>query len=131
MNRLIHFHLKHGAELEEIGGIEIPIRYGSRFNQEIQTMLKGTGIYDVSSMLNIQVKGPDAEPFLQGMMSNDVSALKIGGFQPHFICASRGKIEHRIEMIRYDEETYWLCCAHGEGMDVGRKLDQFHIIEDL
>ena len=103
MNRLIQFHLEHGAVLEEIDGIGIPMRYGSRFEQEIQTMLQGAGIFDASAMMMIQVKGPDSLQFLQGLVTNDLNALEVGGFQPNLICTGRGKIEHRLEMIRLEK----------------------------
>ena len=37
MDTLIQFHRNHGAELEEIEGITIPIRYVNRFQEERQT----------------------------------------------------------------------------------------------
>ncbi|MCH2298658.1 MAG: hypothetical protein MK441_12240, partial [SAR324 cluster bacterium] len=94
MDSFIQFHRNHGAELEEIEGITIPIRYVNRFQEERQTMMRGAGILDCSSMMMIQVKGKDALQFLQGMVTNDLNALKIGGFQPNLICSNRGKIEH-------------------------------------
>ena len=131
MNSLIQFHQNHGAELEEIEGITIPIRYVNRFQEERQTLIRGAGILDCSSMMLIQVKGTDALQFLQGMVTNDLNALKIGGFQPNLICSNRGKIEHRVEIIRSSDNTLILCCNPGEGLDIGRKLDQYHIREEL
>ena len=131
MDSLIQFHRNHGAELEEIEGITIPIRYVNRFQEERQTMMRGAGILDRSSMMLIQVKGTDALQFLQGMVTNDLNALKIGGFQPNLICSNRGKIEHRVEIIRSSDNTLILCCNPGEGLDIGRKLDQYHIREEL
>ena len=68
MNTLTQFHLVHGAVLEDVDGIGIPMRYGSRFEQEIQTMLQGAGIFDASTMMEIQVKGPDSLQFLQAVV---------------------------------------------------------------
>jgi len=53
MNSLSQFHQNHGAELEEIEGITIPIRYVNRFQEERQTLIHGAGILDYSSQ-NIQ-----------------------------------------------------------------------------
>ena len=92
MDSLIKFHQNHGAELEEIEGIVIPIRYLNRFQEERQTLIRGAAIIDHSSMMLIQIKGTDALQFLQGMVTNDLNALKIGGFQPNLICSNRGKI---------------------------------------
>ena len=131
MNSLSQFHQNHGAELEEIEGITIPIRYVNRFQEERQTLIHGAGILDCSLMMLIQVKGKDALQFLQGMVTNDLNALKIGGFQPNLICSNRGKIEHRVEIIRSSDNTLILCCNPGEGLDIGRKLDQYHIREEL
>ena len=91
MKSLSQFHQNHGAELEEIEGITIPIRSVNRFQEERQTLIHGAGILDYSTMMLIQVNGKDALQFLQGMVTNDLNALKIGGFQPNLICSNRGK----------------------------------------
>ena len=96
MNSLIKFHQIHGAELEEIEGITIPIRYVNRFQEERQTLIHGAGILDLLFDDVDQVKGKDALQFLQGMVTNDLNALKIGGFQQNLICSNH-KIEHRVE----------------------------------
>jgi Glycine cleavage system T protein (aminomethyltransferase) len=56
MDSLIQFHQNHGAELDEIEGITIPIRYINRFQEERQTLIRGAGILDHSSMMLISVK---------------------------------------------------------------------------
>ena len=43
MDSLIQFHQNHGAELEEIEGIAIPIHYVNRFQEERQTLIRGAG----------------------------------------------------------------------------------------
>ena len=121
MNSLTQFHLEHGAVLEETDGIGIPMRYGSRFQQEIQTMLQGAGLFDASAMMEIQVKGLDSLQFLQGLVTNDLNNLEVGECQPNLMCTRRGKIEHRLEIIRLDEKTLLICCARGEGLFVAVK----------
>ena len=47
-------------------------------------------MFDVSHMGEIEVKGSDSLSFLQKMMTNDVSKLKIGGAQYTAMCYENG-----------------------------------------
>ncbi len=42
-------------------------------------MRQAAGVFDVSHMGQIETSGPQAEAFLQHLLSNDVSAIPIGG----------------------------------------------------
>ena len=131
MDTLIQFHRKHGALLDEYEECGLPIRYGSRLDEEIQTLLEGAGIFEASSCLLITVLGPDALEFLQGMVTSNVKTLEPGQVQASLLCGSRGKIQHRVEVIRIAGEQWIVSCAPGEGILVGRTFDSFHIREDL
>ena len=105
MGPLIKFHRKYDALLEEFEEGGLPIRYGSRLDEEIQTLLEGAGIFEASSCLLITVRGPDALEFLQGMVTSDVTTLEPGQMQVSLLCGSRGKIQNRVEIIRLADET--------------------------
>jgi hypothetical protein len=58
-------HLACGAKLVDFGGWEMPLHYGSQVDEH-HHVRKAAGMFDVSHMLNVDVAGPDATPFLRG-----------------------------------------------------------------
>ena len=75
--RLRDFHLSHSAKLVPFAGWEMPVSYGRIIDEHMQTREKA-GLFDVSHMGEIEVKGPDAEPFLDFLLTNSVGSLKEG-----------------------------------------------------
>src|SRR3954466_6544984 len=50
------------------------------------------GVFDVSHMGEIETRGPDAEAFLQHLLSNDVTKLAAGGAQYSVLCREDGGV---------------------------------------
>ena len=65
------YHIAAGAKMAEFAGYNMPIEF-SGINDEHATVRNGVGVFDVSHMGEIWVKGPNALPFLQPITSNDV-----------------------------------------------------------
>ena len=73
-------HERAGAKLVPFAGWEMPVQYEG-IRQEHVAVRTGAGLFDVSHMGEIETSGPDAEAFLQRILSNDVSKLADGGAQ--------------------------------------------------
>ena len=82
------YHIAAGAKMAEFAGYNMPIEF-SGINDEHATVRGGVGVFDVSHMGEIWVKGPKALPFLQHITSNDVSKLFDGKVQ--YSCLPNGK----------------------------------------
>jgi len=67
-------HLESNATLIEIGGWSMPSHYGSA-SQEHQAVRQHSGMFDVSHMTIVDVRGLDAEAYLQKLLANDVTRL--------------------------------------------------------
>ena len=77
------FHQKHielGAKMAPFAGFDMPIQYGS-INEEHAAVRNNVGVFDVSHMGEIWVKGPNALAFIQYVTSNDASVLYPGKVQ--------------------------------------------------
>ena len=81
-------HLGYKAKMAEFAGFDMPIEY-SGIKDEHLTVRHGVGVFDVSHMGEIWVKGPSALAFLQKVTSNDVAVLLPG--QAQYSCFPNGK----------------------------------------
>ena len=77
---LCAFHEQAGAKMQEFAGYFMPIEYVG-INEEHRMVREQAGIFDVSHMGDIWVKGAKAKEFLQRVSSNDVAALQDGQVQ--------------------------------------------------
>lgn len=71
---LASVHLAAGARMVDFGGWEMPVNYGSQI-EEHHAVRRDAGMFDVSHMLNVDVVGADATPFLRKLIANDVTKL--------------------------------------------------------
>lgn len=70
-------HVKQGALISPFGGFDMPIRY-STIIDEHQAVRTDCGVFDVSHMGEVTVKGADAERYVQHIFTNDVSKIEAG-----------------------------------------------------
>lgn len=71
-------HVEMKGKIVDFSGWDMPIHYGSQLNEHHQVR-KNAGMFDVSHMTIVDIKGPQAKPFLQTLFSNDVARLKEQG----------------------------------------------------
>ncbi len=81
-------HLSYNAKMAEFAGFDMPIEY-SGIKDEHLTVRNGVGVFDVSHMGEIWVKGLASFAFLQKVTSNDIAVLQIG--QAQYSCFPNGK----------------------------------------
>ncbi len=67
-------HLASGAKMVDFHGWEMPINYGSQI-EEHHAVRKSAGMFDVSHMTIVDIKGNDAKVFLRRLVINDVAKL--------------------------------------------------------
>ena len=71
-------HVLQGAKIVDFGGWEMPLHYGSQI-EEHHAVRRDAGMFDVSHMAVIELKGPRVREFLRKLLANDVGRLKIPG----------------------------------------------------
>ncbi len=69
-------HIELGAKMHEFAGFDMPIQYQGIIDEHL-TVCSGVGVFDVSHMGEIWVKGSKALDFLQRVTSNDVNNLRL------------------------------------------------------
>ncbi|MFV0470455.1 MAG: glycine cleavage system aminomethyltransferase GcvT [Paludibacteraceae bacterium] len=100
-------HIALGAKMHEFAGYNMPIEY-SGINDEHLTVRNSVGVFDVSHMGEIWVKGAKALDFLQKVTSNDVSKLSAGKIQYSCFPNGVGGIVDDILVYCFEPEKYLL-----------------------
>lgn len=100
-------HIALGAKMHEFAGYNMPIEY-SGIIDEHTTVCNGVGVFDVSHMGEIWVKGPKAMDLLQRVTSNDVSKLEVGKAQYACFINEQGGIIDDFITYHYEPEKYLL-----------------------
>jgi aminomethyltransferase len=84
-------HRAAGAKLVPFAGWDMPVQYEG-IRAEHVAVRTGAGVFDVSHMGEIETSGPDAERFLQHLLSNDVTKLAERGAQYSVLCREDGGV---------------------------------------
>ncbi|MFO1391550.1 MAG: glycine cleavage system aminomethyltransferase GcvT [Agitococcus sp.] len=71
-------HLALNARMVDFGGWDMPVQYSSVL-AEHHAVRRAVGMFDVSHMTVLELTGADAVPYLQRLLANDVSRLKVAG----------------------------------------------------
>jgi aminomethyltransferase len=71
-------HREAGAKLVDFSGWEMPIHYGSQI-EEHHSVRRDAGMFDVSHMLPVDIKGDGARGFLRTLVANNVDKLQTTG----------------------------------------------------
>lgn len=95
------------GKLIDFGGWELPVQFES-IKAEHENVRTKAGLFDVSHMGEITVKGPNAFEFLQYVMTNDVSKLKPGSAQYTAMCYENGGTVDDLLVYKKAEDDYLL-----------------------
>ncbi len=75
---LFQAHVDMGAKLVDFGGWEMPLHYGSQVDEH-HKVRNDCGMFDVSHMQVLDLKGKDCRNFLRYLVANNVDKLKEKG----------------------------------------------------
>jgi glycine cleavage system T protein (aminomethyltransferase) len=102
---LFERHERAGARLVPFVGWEMPVQYEG-IRQEHVAVRTGAGVFDVSHMGEIETSGPQAEDFLQRILSNDVSRIAERGAQYSVLCREDGGVLDDLFTYRLGEDRF-------------------------
>lgn len=104
---LSKLHESLGGKMIDFAGYYMPIQYEGVIIEH-QAVRKSVGVFDVSHMGEIFVKGEEAENFLQYVTSNDVSRLKNGNIQYSCMPNKVGGIIDDLLVYKLGDQEYML-----------------------
>src|SRR4030095_12420054 len=100
-------HQKLGARLVEFGGWEMPVQYSSIIDEHL-AVRKAAGLFDISHMGEVFVRGPQAQAFLNYVLTNDVRKLALGQGQYTIMCNERGGAIDDLYAYRIGHQEFLL-----------------------
>ena len=71
-------HVAHHAKMVDFGGWDMPINYGSQIEEHHQVR-RDAGMFDVSHMTVLDLRGPRVREYLRYLLANNVDRLKDSG----------------------------------------------------
>jgi len=89
---LYQWHLDHGARMVPFAGWEMPVQYPTGPIEEHHTTRRAAGLFDIDPMGQIDVRGPDAEAFVNWLVTHDIRRMKL--FDAHYalMCYADGGV---------------------------------------
>ncbi len=100
-------HVKLGARMVEFAGFRMPLEYTGVTDEHV-TVRTGVGVFDVSHMGEIWVRGPYALDLIQRITTNDASVLTPGKVQYSCMPNGRGGIVDDLLVYCFNGQTYLL-----------------------
>ena len=110
MNRtpLYHAHLKLNARMVDFAGWEMPVQYAGTLKEHL-AVRTAAGLFDVSHMGQIEIRGPKALDFTQSMTCNDLSRLTDGQAQYSALLYPEGTFVDDVVIYRIHAGHLLLC----------------------
>src|SRR4051812_28114589 len=107
------YHLRHAGQLVRGGGdFLFPLAYTSPADEH-QNTRTNVGLQDLSSMGEVDIKGPGSERLLEKLCVNDVRDLEPGQVQYTSMCHEGGGIVDDVTVYRFADDHFMLVTSSG------------------
>lgn len=107
-------HVENGAKIVEFAGYDMPVQYGSMI-EEHKRVRDTVGVFDVSHMGELEVKGEKALEYIQKITLNDASKLSPGQAQYSAMCKPDGGIVD--DLLVYCRKDDYLLVINASNID--------------
>ena len=110
---LYQTHVDMGGKIVEFGGFLMPVQYPTGVLAEHMAVRQKAGLFDVSHMGELRLKGPDAVANVQKIITADISNMKDGEIKYSMFCNDNGGIIDDFIVYRCAADNYWLVVNAG------------------
>jgi len=104
---LYEAHRALGARMVDFAGWDMPVQYTGIIDEH-RTVRSAVGLFDISHMGELEVRGPDALAAVQRLCTNDASGLHDGQVQYAALCYPEGGIVDDLTVYRLAADHYML-----------------------
>jgi aminomethyltransferase len=105
-------HRRLGAKMVDFGGWDMPVEYSGIIAEHMATRT-AAGLFDVSHMGEIEVRGEDALDLVQFVTCNDASRLVMGQAQYSGLMTEQGTFVDDLLVHKIAADHYFLCVNAG------------------
>ena len=117
-------HLALGAKMIDFHGWQLPVFYPGGSLKEHSHCRESCGVFDVSHMAQIEVRGDLSGAFLQYLLPSRVAALKEGWGRYSCVLDSAGLLLDDVFLYRLSSDQYLLC------VNGSRRREVWHHIKE-
>jgi len=100
-------HVKQGALMSPFGGFDMPIQYAG-ITEEHNAVRHAVGVFDVSHMGEVRVKGPEAYKYVSHIFVNDVTGAPDGQIFYGMMCYENGGTVDDLLVYKVADDEYFL-----------------------
>ncbi|MDD3890334.1 MAG: glycine cleavage system aminomethyltransferase GcvT [Syntrophomonadaceae bacterium] len=137
---LYPMHVKYKGKIIDFGGWELPVQYeGMGIIKEHQMVREKAGLFDVSHMGEITIKGPEAEDFIQKLVTNNIKTISESQIMYSPMCYPDGGVVDDLLIYKYstidyllvvnasnaDKDFAWIKENVIDGIEIANVSDQF------
>jgi aminomethyltransferase len=127
-------HQLLGASFTDFGGWSMPVRYGSDLEEHHQVR-NSAGLFDISHMAEIRVRGPQAASYLDYSLVSKLSELEVSRAKYTLICNEQGGVIDDLIVYRIAEDEYLIVAnasnRHAVVVAMLERQEQFDDVEVL
>jgi aminomethyltransferase len=106
-------HRRMGGRMVDFGGWDMPVQYPAGTVEEHLRTRRHAGLFDVSHMGEIEVRGAEAIPFVNRLCSNDVTKLVDGQAHYSALTTPEGTVVDDLLVYRFAEDHLLLVVNAG------------------
>lgn len=100
-------HVALGALMSPFGGFDMPIQY-SGIADEHQAVRHACGVFDVSHMGEVLIKGREAERYVNHIFTNDVRGIPAGKILYGMMCYEEGGVVDDLLVYKMADDSFFL-----------------------
>jgi aminomethyltransferase len=113
-------HVALGAKLVPFAGYEMPVQYSHGITAEHQAVRAAAGLFDVSHMGEVEIRGEGARDFVQFVTSNDVDRIEVGQAQYSTLLNDEGRLLDDLLVYRLHDRYMLVVNASNREKDMAQ-----------
>jgi aminomethyltransferase len=116
-------HVALGAKMVPFAGYHMPVQYPTGITAEHTQVRERVGLFDVSHMGEVDVRGPQALDLVQRLTVNDASTLEVGQAQYSALCRESGRVIDDLLVYRFPDRFMLVINASNRDKDVAWMME--------
>lgn len=120
---LYHSHIALGAKMVDFNGWQMPISYQGILTEH-QAVRENVGIFDLSHMGKVDIIGPDAEPFMDFLSTNQIKDKPVGSATYTVWMNAKGGSVDDLIVYKQSADHYFVIVNAGN-----REKDLAHLLQ--
>ncbi len=115
--QLYQWHVEHGGRMVPFAGWEMPVQYPTGPIEEHHITRRSAGLFDIDHMGQFTVTGPDAEPYLNRLVTWDVRQMAMHDAHYALMCHDHGGVIDDVFVYKLPDRWFVVVNASNRAKD--------------